>query len=199
LILPNSAAGQHLAALTLLAVAWIAVRMRLGLSPYHFWLGAACAAIVSILADAFRTQTNIGPLADLLTSAGALLSGYFFSAGVRAEANRGRDHLVPVVVGVALTLGVALILEIGIGDPDLRISVLRFLIALEFASVFLWIPQLLRGSAPKLGTTLLAVLSGLIAVGVLVQTIMTAVLLLAILVLSLFTIQVDGPRRGMVP
>lgn len=195
MIITHSAA-LNLAALGLLAVSWIVLRIRLGRSPYHPWLGAVCAAIVSVLANALRTQLNVGPIADLATIAGALLAGFCFTLGVRAETRVDDGGLGPIVIGIAMTLALALVLELAVGDPVLRISVLRVVVALEFLAVFLWIPQSLRSSTPRLATGLLALLAGLIALGVLVQSIMTAVLFLSIVVLLLFTAQRSAVVRA---
>lgn len=175
-----------LAALALLIAAWIAVRVRLRQSPLHLWLGSACAAIVAVVANA--SHASAGTLADLVMIAASLFAGYLFTLGVRCEAKDNPEAYGAIFAGFAASLAVALLLELTVANDGLQISIMRLLIAAEYLSALLWIPELLRSTIPKPATTSLAVLAALVALAVVSRSSMAAVIVIAAVVMAAFSV-----------
>ncbi len=149
----------YVIALGFVIVMWIAVRLSLGQSPLHLWLGANVAGAVAAVAATLRPYPSIGPIAELTMVAAALFTGCCFTLGVYAESRDNKAGYSPIVAAFAVSLALALILELAIADPHVRHAVLRLLLGLTFLGALLWIPQLLRSRAPKVGSRLLAIIA----------------------------------------
>jgi hypothetical protein len=180
----------NLSGLATFIVVWIVVRLRLGLSPFHLWLGSASCGIIACTSMSFLTHSIAGPLADLIVVTAALMAGYCFTLGVRAEAKHSREWFTPTLGGLAAALAMALVLELAVSDMPLRHTLLRGLIALEYLSVFLWIPSLLNTRIPKVSVTLVASLALFVALAVMSNSLLiSAAIFTAVVVLVLFSVQ----------
>jgi len=149
----------YVVALAFVIVMWVAVRLALGQSPLHLWLGANVAGAVAAVAATLRPLPSIGPIAELTMVAAALFTGCCFTLGVYAEARDNEAGYFPIVAAFAVSLALALVLELAITDAPLRHAVMRTLLGLTFLGALLWIPQLLRNRAPKVGSRLLAIIA----------------------------------------
>ena len=153
--------------------------------------------MIAVLANA--SHPFGGMIADLVMIAAALFAGYGFSAGVRCEARESdRGLRLPVLAGFAISLALALLLELTVGDDAQRALILRLLIGAEFLSALLWIPQLLRGHVPKPATAAVAVLAALIALAVVTQSFVPAAILFGVVALLVFAVsraRVAGVRH----
>lgn len=143
-------------AFAIVMAAWMLVRPLLGLRVSHPWFAATLAGLASSIAACVAVVPGTGPVPPILALGGALVVPSLFAAGVRFEAT-GSDvsrRGLAVLAAVALAIGAAL--YFAIGDPSVRISVLRLLVALCVGSSLLWIPRLVR-TKTKAGSALLVI------------------------------------------
>jgi hypothetical protein len=149
-------------AMALVITAWIFARFAFGQPLLHPWLGALCAGLLSALTSIVAVVPGVGPAPEVVVNAAGFMTGLLFCAGVRYEAVHAplRRRAVVTMVGSALAL--AVVLESAVRAPSVRLELVQLIVGLTVGAAVLWLPRLMRQTAPKIGVYLLAV----VAVGV---------------------------------
>lgn len=144
--------------------AWIIARLALGQPVPHPWLGSLASGLVSVLAACVTVIPGSGPIPDVLTTAGVILTSMLFSAGVRFEATGVPLRAPAFMMLSAVAAAIGLLLDLIVHETATRIMIVRFCVGAGIAASLIWAPRLLRPAQQRVSALSICIFAAAVLV-----------------------------------